>query len=294
MPRQSANSGTARGDKLMDLIVLTHGDQDRGVTKGTHEKTATSSKKWKEFTTAHNLDLHLRGKDQQERIDIFGAYAYAYTRRHPQNGKGNGDVPRGRTIRAEINAISATFRSLGFQDPIRDTQGNIYIKLNRQLKGYEATDPPPQRQSPLPLKVFKEVFDSARTERNIAIRDLITGALSLGARSCEYTHTPRLKDKKTVPLSVGDFTFFDRHNCSIDHRNPNCFKGCESPSRIRRMGTPTTPSLWESPIISYAEQKHGHAQCKDYGLTLELRQKQKYILSCAQTSGKSSSLRTRW
>ena len=140
----------------MDLIILGNRDSNRGVTKGTLKKIESSSRKWNEFTADHNLDVFLRHQDSSSKIEIFSAFAYSL--RHNYAGKTARDELRGTTVRAEINSISASFRSMGFPDPIRNDDQKLHQHLERQLRFYENADSPESREAPLPYQLFLHIL----------------------------------------------------------------------------------------------------------------------------------------
>ena len=68
--------------------------------------------------------------------------------------------------------------------------------------------PPPNSQQRLPLSVFESIYNSATSSLDIAISQLILGALFFAIRSCEYSHVPNDKDRKTKTLCLHNIKFF--------------------------------------------------------------------------------------
>ena len=197
----------------MDSILLARGDQADGITKGTVQKAASSSRKWNEFTTQGHLDTFLRDQSESRVTEIFAAFAHRL--RHNYAGKKAQDELRGSSIRAELNSVSASFKSLGYQDPIRDHLGKVHRCIRRQLKGYTKKDPPPTQQSPLPISIFTNIKRNYISEVDTACSELIEGALFFATRSCEYTKTAAAEAKKTTLLELRDIAFFDQARKSI-------------------------------------------------------------------------------
>ena len=84
--------------------------------------------------------------------------------------------------------------------------------LQRQLRGYEDSDPLKKRQACIPLTIFKTLLEKARSPEEIAIAELASGALFFAMRSCEYTHTsndPFSGERKTKLLRVKNVKFFN-------------------------------------------------------------------------------------
>ena len=82
-----------------------------------------------------------------------------------------------------------TFKVKFLGNPTLDAQGKCWMMLQRQLRGYEDSDPLQKRQACIPLIIFKTLLQEARTPEELAIAQLSTGALFFAMRSCEYTHT---------------------------------------------------------------------------------------------------------
>ena len=96
--------------------------------------------------------------------------------------------------------MASTFKEKFLGDPTLDAQGKRWMMLQRQLRGYEDSDPLQKRQACIPLIIFKKLLQDARTPEQLAIAQLSTGALFFAIRSCEYTHTsgdPFGGDRKT-------------------------------------------------------------------------------------------------
>ena len=107
--------------------------------------------------------------------------------------------------------MATTFKEQFLGDPTLDEQEKKLMVLQRQLRGYDDSDPIQKRQSCIPLKIFKNLLKDARTNEETAIAQLTTGALFFAMRSCEYSHTngdPFGGERKTKLLRIRNIRFF--------------------------------------------------------------------------------------
>ena len=71
----------------------------------------------------------------------------------------NGGKVRSRTAEAYLRAVGQTFARLGLGDPRLDIHGNIDFRIQRQLRSYKRTDPPPTRVKPIPIGLLHHLFE---------------------------------------------------------------------------------------------------------------------------------------
>ena len=89
--------------------------------------------------------------------------------------------------------MASTFKEQFLGDSTLNEQDKRWMVLQRQLRGYDDSDPLQERQACIPLVIFKTLLKEARTNEEIAIAHahLTTGALFFVMQSCEYSHTSR-------------------------------------------------------------------------------------------------------
>ena len=112
------------------------------------------------------------------------------------------------TVAATISSVSSTFRENGFSNPTLDEDNERSIFLQRQLRGFKRDDPLPQGQQCLPLSFFKSIYDDKSSLINIALGELISGALLFACRSCEYSKVNNNEKRKTKILTLENLKFF--------------------------------------------------------------------------------------
>ena len=76
---------------------------------------------------------------RQHRMEIMGAFAVVV---HEGQFLRQGDAPLAKnTVSNTINAVAATFREKGREDPQRDTEHNVSRLLQWQLRSYKKDNP---------------------------------------------------------------------------------------------------------------------------------------------------------
>jgi hypothetical protein len=81
----------------------------------------------------------------------------------------------------------------GGPDPRKDSHGGIDFQIQRQIKAYKKEDAPPKRVKPVPILIIifiaAQAFGDTRSDKAMAIADMITIAFFFLLRPGEYTGT---------------------------------------------------------------------------------------------------------
>eukprot|EP00957_Ditylum_brightwellii_P025348 1917070-Ditylum_brightwellii.AAC.1 len=62
---------------------------------------------------------------------------------------------QGGTARGALDNVVATFRVCVRDNPARDTRGKVHLDGDRQSRGYQKEDPPPNQEKALPVAVYR-------------------------------------------------------------------------------------------------------------------------------------------
>ena len=195
----------------MDRISRAQIDSYKGIARSTRNKQIGHFNRWKRFLSKCSIkDPFLTQYKPVEKGQII--CAFSNTVRNNELGTTTKPSLRATTVNATITDVASTFRENFLDDPTLDDKGKRWMVLQRQLRGYEDSDPIKKRQACIPLIVFKTLLQKARTPNEIAISELTSGALFFAMRSCEYTHTsgdPFSGERKTKLLRVRNVRFFN-------------------------------------------------------------------------------------
>ena len=156
-----------------------------------------------------------------ERGEVLCAFAHAV--RNNEGGRTALPSLRSSTINATISNVVSTFREHNREDPSRDNTGRKLFSLQRQLRSYKNQDPNTRRQACIPLRIFRFLRENAKSETEIAVAQLVSGALFFVMRSCEYTNTnteSQNNDRKTKIIQLQKNKFFN-DTTLIPHSHPN-------------------------------------------------------------------------
>ena len=166
-------------------------------------------KAWVSHTTAHNLDLYLRGLSAEKQTDALLMFAVAIRR-----GKyGQKHQVRVQSVSKALRHVTQAFVLAKVSDPRwKFAAGKDFdLPIERQLKQYRDADPPPKPKLAIPVSTVKTlksgyVFSSYHR----AVADLVIIAFFYLLRVGEYTVSSRKdrKKKRTVPLRTKDVTLW--------------------------------------------------------------------------------------
>ena len=98
-------------------------------------------------------DTFLENFSPNDRNRLIGAFAHA-TRENTGFSTRPGNQVQSSSVKAALDAVSATYREYQCPDPCRDSHNQKHVFLERQLKGYTNEDQATRSQKALPPKVL--------------------------------------------------------------------------------------------------------------------------------------------
>jgi hypothetical protein len=91
------------------------------------------------------------------------------------------------TCRAAIDNVCQAFVAAGYENPGKDTHGQLAFVLQRQLKGYKNNDPAEQPQKAIPFSLLQKMITLPTKNAMRRRFQLLTHmAFFFAMRSCEY------------------------------------------------------------------------------------------------------------
>jgi hypothetical protein len=131
-----------------------------------------------------------------------------------------GDGPLAKkSVANTINAVAATFRENGQEDPHRDAECNVGRLLQWQLRSYAENDPKEKQQKALPVCVHRLILSSQSTELRHAMGELAAAVHFWAMQSCEYSKVPKAEQRQTKQLCLRNIAFIKGGNI-LDHSSP--------------------------------------------------------------------------
>ena len=137
---------------------------EEGVGGGTHENDTRAWTRYTQYCDSIGLDgnYFLDGMPRQHKLAIMGAFVVAI--REGQFSR-QSDAPLAKkSVSNTVNAVAATFRENGREDPHRDAERHVGRLLQRQLRSYTRNDPKEKQQKALPVCVYRLILASPATE----------------------------------------------------------------------------------------------------------------------------------
>jgi hypothetical protein len=124
------------------------------------------------------------------------------------------------TCRTAIDSVCQAFVAAGWDDPGKDSNGELAFVLRRQIKGYKNNDPAEQPQKAIPFGLLQKlIMLPTKDPMRRRFIHLTHMAFFFAMRSCEYLRTTGTR--RTNPLRMCDFTFRDRFNRIVPHSDSN-------------------------------------------------------------------------
>jgi len=166
-------------------------------------------KAWESHTSAHNLDIYLRGLSAEKRTDALLTFAVAIRR-----GKyGNKAQVGVQSVSKALRHVAQAFVLARVPDPRRQfaTGKEFDLPIARQLKKYRDADPPPKPKLAIPVSTVKTLKKGyVFSAYHCAVADLVIIAFFFLLRVGEYTLSSKKdrKKKRTVPLRTKDVTLW--------------------------------------------------------------------------------------
>jgi hypothetical protein len=141
------------------LLGATHARYD-GVTDGTTARGAMWWKRWIEFLHHCELDddVYLRQFSPHKRHLLLGAFAHkARTGEWFVSSKGYDHLVAG-TCRTAIDSLCQAFVTAGWDDPGKDSNGELAFILRWQIRRYKNEDPSEQPQKAIPFGLLQKII----------------------------------------------------------------------------------------------------------------------------------------
>ena len=204
-------SASQRNNFMADLTTASAAAEE-GVGGGTHENDTRAWARYTQYCDSVGIDRNyfLDGMPRQHKLAIIGAFAVAI-----REGRFSrqSDAPLAKnTVSNTVNAVAATFRENGREDPHRDAERHVGRLLQRQLRSYSRNDPKEKQQKALPLCVYRLILASPATELRRSIAELAAATHFWAMRSCEYSKVSRAEKRQTKQLCLRNIVFIKDGN----------------------------------------------------------------------------------
>jgi hypothetical protein len=181
-------SSPARGYLLGALLGAAHA-RNESITARTIAKGNTAWKRWVKFLHKCELadDIYLTQFTPHERHLLLGAFTQrVQDNEWSRSSKGYDHVVAG-TCRATIDNVCQAFVAAGYENPGKDTHGQLAFVLQRQLKGYKNNNPAEQPQKAIPFSLLQKMITLPTKNAMRRRFQLLTHmAFFFAMRSCEY------------------------------------------------------------------------------------------------------------
>jgi hypothetical protein len=176
------------------------------VVEGTNAKQICAWSRYSRYLFSIGLqdDLFLDNFSRGNKHKILSAFAQAiregrFCNRAPKNVKAE-------SVRATLDCVAQAYKLADRADPRLDPDGKLAFILQRQLRGYSATDDPESPQVAITASVLKEFYKLSISKVDKALCELFIGAFFFAMRSCEYMKVTG--SRKTKLLSLRNVRFF--------------------------------------------------------------------------------------
>ncbi len=149
---------------------------EEGVGGGTHENDTRAWTRYTQYCDSIGLDgnYFLDEMPRQHTLAIMGAFVVAIRKGRFSR---QSDAPLAKkSVSNTVNAVAATFRENGREDPHRDAEHHVGKLLQRQLRSYTRNDPKEKQQKALPVCVYCLILASPATELRRSIAELAAAA----------------------------------------------------------------------------------------------------------------------
>jgi hypothetical protein len=140
-----------------------------------------------------------------QRIRILSAFAHAIREGRFCDGAHRKTV-KSESVRSALDCVSQVFKLADRADPRLDRDGKFTLFLQRQLRGYRASDPAPKPQVAMTASILQQFYSSAISDFDKALCELFIGAFFFAMRSCEYVQVQG--HRKTKLLTISNIRFY--------------------------------------------------------------------------------------
>jgi hypothetical protein len=113
--------------------------------------------------------------------------------------------------------VAQAYKLADRSDPRLNVDGKLAFVLQRQLRGYSSSDPPPSPQIAITASVLRELHKLLISAADKALCELFTGAFFFAMRSCEYVKVSG--PRKTKLLTVNNTRFLKVRRI-LPHNDP--------------------------------------------------------------------------
>ncbi len=184
---------------MADLASATAAAEE-GVGGGTHVNDARAWSCYAKYCDSIGLDgnYFLDGMPRQHKLTIMEAFAVA-VREGKFSPPADGPLAK-KSVSDTVNAVAATFRENGREDPHRDAERNVGRLLQQQLRSYSKNDPKAIQQKALPICVYCLLLASPAADLRHAISELAAAAHFWAMRSCKYSKVSQAEQRQTKQL----------------------------------------------------------------------------------------------
>ena len=163
----------------MDALTTAFRDSQNGVGASAQAQQAGNFRKWREYTESIGIkDCWLDSFPGHIKPLIVGGFVSAL--RQNRFGKKAQPLLLHSTIKGALSSIRTEFRKNMRGDPACGGVGEgTSIFIQRQLRGFEDSDPAPKQAKALPLSVFKLISCCTFSPKQIAVSQLVLCAFFL-------------------------------------------------------------------------------------------------------------------
>jgi hypothetical protein len=205
IPTQPSNTGTSDAFRWGAGGVLFTGK----VMESTNNERRRFWKHWTTFlaTNYPTITPNLSTIDTHKRLALLGAFAQ-HIREGRYDTRGSSRQRRTQTVEVALRVIAQTIVLDGGHSRLVTTQGQLQLKIRRQLDSYKKDGPPPKSKLALPYSAVVVLHDThtVSTPKTEVTLDLCIIAWYFLLRVGEYTHT-----KKPKAAKQSNFVFRPSH-----------------------------------------------------------------------------------
>ena len=187
------------------------------VVEGTHAKFNLAWKRYKSYLTSIGIngDWYLDHFSKDKKHKILSAFCNAI--REGRLLTRTVRTNKAKSVRAALDNVSQAFKLANRPEPHLDGDGKLALILQRQLRGYRATDPAEKRQIAISGSVLREFYRLSLSAMDKVRCELFIGAFFFAMRSCEYLSVQG--KRKTKLLCIRNVKFFQGKRV-VKHSDP--------------------------------------------------------------------------
>jgi hypothetical protein len=187
------------------------------VVEGTNAKQVRAWSRYIKYLHSIRLqdDVFLENFSRANKLKILCAFAQSI--REGRFCGRNSRVIKSESVRATLDCVAQAYKLADRSDPRLNADGKLAFVLQRQLRGYSSSDPPPSPQIAITVSMLREFHKLSISAADKALCELFTGAFFFAMRSCEYVKVSGPRKMKL--LTVNNIRFLK--GCRIlPHNDP--------------------------------------------------------------------------